>query len=317
VRDKQHPYALAIDIGGTKIATAVVGGDGALVCRMVTRTPVGQGAEAILSAAIALARQTYAEAWSSGLDVVAAGVGSAGHVDHRRGVITYASATLPGWSGLPLAERLEFSLGLPVVADNDVNAMAFGEHLLGAGRSFSDVLYLTVGTGIGGALIRDHQLWRGATWTAGELGHLLIDWDGGRRCNCGATGHLEAYSAGPAIAGRYRELRGLDEACDLLMVAELARGGDVMALDAIREGAQILGTALGGLLSVLDPQALIIGGGVAELGELWWQPLTAALRATPMPGPAGIELHPAALGVDAVLVGAGLLALKHNDQGEL
>jgi fructokinase len=296
VRDKQHPYALAIDIGGTKIATAVVGGDGALVCRMVTRTPVGQGAEAILSAAIALARQTYAEAWSSGLDVVAAGVGSAGHVDHRRGVITYASATLPGWSGLPLAERLEFSLGLPVVADNDVNAMAFGEHLLGAGRSFSDVLYLTVGTGIGGALLVDGKVVNGAAHA--ELGHVRLRRAAGDAAPSTCPYHpdcAEGLASGPAVQRRFGHT--LSEATP-----------DERALIG-----NYLGQLAAALVLVLSPQRIVIGGGVAKTAGLLDLARTGMLEE--LNGYAAYPellapdfLRPPALGEDAGLTGALFLA---------
>jgi glucokinase len=243
------------------------------------------------------------------LDVVAAGAGSAGHVDRRRGTISYASELLPGWTGLDLARELQAALELPVSVENDVNAMALAEAHFGAGRDFRHALYITVGTGIGGALIVDGRLWHGATWTAGELGHLVVDWNGTRRCNCGQPGHLEAYVAGPALAARYRERSGMEQPLDLVAVAARARAGDTIAAETIVEGARILGLALGGLLNVLDPQALIVGGGVAELQDLWWPALETALRANSMPGPARVAQRRAMLGVDATLIGAAWLAL--------
>ena len=301
---------LAIDIGGTKIAAAVVDPDGGVTHKHIVATPATQGARAILEAAIAAGRYARDVASSEGLKVVALGVGTAGHVDRRRGAISYASGTLPGWTGVELVRELRAAFALPVSVENDVNAMALGETQFGAGRQWEDALYITVGTGVGGAVVSDRRLLRGATWTAGEVGHLVVDWNGDRRCSCGQPGHLEAYTSGPAIAERYRELASLDTASDLHVVAERARDGDAVAAQAIVEGAQILGLALGGLLNVLDPQALIVGGGVAELGDIWWQPLEAALRANPMPGPARIPVQRALLGVDAVLIGAAWLALR-------
>ncbi len=123
-------------------------------------------------------------------------------------------------------------------------------------------------------------------WTAGEICHMVVDYAGTRRCSCGASGHLEAYTSGPAMAQRYRELSGTRLAPDLKAVAVLAHHGDTHAVRAIAEGAQILGASLAGLLNVFDPEVLVIGGGVPEMGELWWQHFEAALRANPMPGPA-------------------------------
>jgi glucokinase len=213
-----------------------------------------------------------------------------------------------------LADEFTAATGLPAVIDNDVNALALGESHFGAGRGFQDVLYVAVGTGVGAALMLAGQLRRGATWTAGEIGHLMADWDGDARCSCGRCGHLEAYTSGPALAARYCAWTKRDTPLDLRAVAARAQAGDDTARRAIALGADILGRVLGGLLNVLDPQALVIGGGVAELGDLWWGPLTAALRANPMPGPAQIVLRPAQLGPDAVLVGAAWLARQRTSR---
>jgi len=314
------PGILGIDIGGTKIAAALVRPDGSIAAAQHVPTPAAEGARAVLEATLAAGRSVLDTAAAQGVEVLAAGVGAAGHVDHGRGVIMYAAGTLPGWAGTELRGALQAAFGLPVAVDNDVNAMALGEARFGAGRSFSHALYLTVGTGIGGAVVHGGELWRGHSWTAGEIGHLVIDWNGERRCSCGASGHLEAYAAGPAIAARYAALAGLDLPLDLYAVAQRAEAGDAIARQAISEGAQILGLALGGLLNVLDPQALVIGGGVTQLGGRWWQPLEAALRANPMPGPARIVLRHAQLGMEAVLIGAAWLALREHasyllDQG--
>jgi len=305
-------YALGIDIGGTKIAAGIVDPDGHVSHRHVISTPAAQGAASVLAAVIDVSHHVLAVAHDSQLVLTAIGVGTAGHVDSQRGVITYASGTLPGWSGTPVRDELERAFSLPVAVENDVNAFALGERCWGAGRAFRHALYVTVGTGVGGALIHDGRLCSGATWTAGELGHLVIDWDGERRCSCGRLGHLEAYASGPAIAARYRLLSGLDDACDLRSVAERARAGDFLATSAIEEGAHILGLALGGLLNVLDPEALIVGGGVTKLDQIWWPAFEAALRANALPGPARIALQRAELGDDAVLAGAAWLALTEH-----
>ena len=310
-------YALAFDIGGTKIAAALVNRHGAVIFRLLRATRAELGAPAVLRTVITAGRDMLSAAERFGLNVPAVGIGSAGQVNVTYGSIAYADDNLPGWSGLPLASEIEAALHLPVFVDNDVNALALGEHHFGAGRGYREALYVAVGTGIGGAIVRDGHIWRGATWSAGDLGHLVIDIGTGtsaaRRCSCGATGHLEAYTCGPAMTQRYRELSGSRDALDLRGVAALAEQGDGHALRAIAEGADILGAALGGVLNLLDPQLLVIGGGVPDIGPLWWQHFERALRANPIPGPAQIAVEPAQLGTDAVAIGAAWLAFAGTD----
>lgn len=308
--DSTSDYALAIDIGGTKIAAALVNQQGAVIHRHVRATRADLGAPAILQTTHDAGREMLNTAQRYGLHVSAIGIGTGGQVDVNRGSIAYASDTLPGWSGLPLANEVETVLKLPTFVDNDVNAVALGEHHYGAGRGFDAVLYVAIGTGVGGALVLGGKIWRGATWSAGEICHLVIAYDGTRRCSCGATGHLEAYTSGPAMTQRYRDLSGMREQTDLKAIANYARQGDSHALRAIAEGAQILGTSLGGVLNIFDPEALVIGGGVPEMGDLWWRHFETALRANPMPGPANVQLRPAELGTDAALAGAAWLAFN-------
>jgi glucokinase len=312
ISGQPNDYALAIDIGGTKIAAALVNRQGAVIHRHVRATRADLGAPAILQTTREAGREMLNTASRYGLQVSAIGIGSGGQVDVDRGRIAYASDTLPGWSGLPLAGEVESSLKLPTFVDNDVNAVALGEHHFGAGRGYQAALYVAIGTGVGGALVQGGKIWRGSTWSAGEICHLVIDFDGARRCSCGATGHLEAYTSGPAMAQRYRELSGTREQTDLKAVAAFARQGDSYALRAIAEGAKILGTALGGVLNIFDPEVLVIGGGVPEMGDLWWRHFETALRANPMPGPANVHLRPAELGTDAALAGAAWLAFSSS-----
>ncbi len=305
-------HALAIDIGGTKIAAALVSDSGALLDRVLLPTPAAEGAPAILATVVAAGQAVLDQAHTQGISVAGVGIGSAGHVDTNRGSITFASDNLPGWSGLTLAERVSAALGLPVLVDNDANALALGEQHFGAGRGFAEVLYVAVGTGVGGAVVRNGQLWRGSTWSAGEICHTVVNYDGIRRCSCGRTGHLEPYTSGPAMVARYLELAQTETGPDLHAVARLAQSGDHHACQAIIEGATVLGVALAGILNIIDPEALVVGGGVPEMGELWWQPFERALRDNPLPGPARVALRPAELGTDAVMIGAAWLVLQAN-----
>lgn len=301
-------WALGIDLGGTKIAAGLVNGAGELRCAESAPTPARAGAAAILRTVAELGQRVCQRGAAEGLTVSCVGVGAAGQIEYPNGRVHYASATLSDWAGTEIARELGPAFGLPVVVDNDVNALALGEHRLGAGQGLATLLFVAAGTGIGGALVINGAIWRGRTHSAGEIAHLLVDYDGARLCNCGQPGHLEAYAAGPALAAQYREQAGLGEAVDLRGVAERARGGDPLARHVITEGAAILGRALSGLLNTFDPEALIVGGGVTELGDDWWGPFTSALRANPLPGPAQVVVRRAALGVLAGVMGAGVLA---------
>lgn len=301
-------HVLAFDIGGTKIAGALVSRDGSIHARHIAPTPLADIPRGILHTLGQMCAHLRESAGQHTL--IGIGIGTAGQVDTTRGTITYAVDTLPGWAPTPLAGALREIAGLPVVVENDVNALALGEAHFGAGRGFSSGLYAAVGTGIGGAVIVDGRLWHGAHWSAGEIGHIVVDWRGDRVCNCGQSGHLEAYAAGPAIVREYCRMTGADPKIDLRQIARLAADGDDAARRVIAEGAEILGLALGGLLNTLDPEILVIGGGLAELGAPWWEPFERALRACPMPAPQQVILKRAELGVDAALVGAAWLAFE-------
>jgi glucokinase len=304
----QTQFAVGIDIGGTKIAAALVNRDGRCALYRETPTPASEGPRSVIHAVTSLVQTILDMAAQKRYEVVGIGVGAAGQINVDTGIVTYAVETLPGWAGTRIATLIENTFGLPVVVDNDVNAMAMAELQFGEGRGLQSTLYAAVGTGIGGALILNGQLWRGSNWSAGELGHVVAVWDGDRMCNCGQAGHLEAYASGPAIAQRYCHLRGLPESPDLRPVVAAAEGGDDLAKSVIVEGARILGTVLGGLVNVFNPQALILGGGVAQLGTLWWIPFEEAVRANPLPAAKKVQIRQAQLGNQAVLIGAAWLA---------
>lgn len=303
----QSTVSIGIDIGGTKMAAAVVDAAGVVAdLRTIPTPPTPE----IIPAAAAQCHELIALAGQRGQTVCAVGVGSVGQVDAAAGRIIFAVETLPGWSGTPVAAELRALVGLPVLVENDVKAVAAGEVRFGAGRGFRRALFAAVGTGIGGALIADGHLEAGAHWSAGELGHTLVDVEGRRMCKCGLPGHLEAYTSGPAMARRYCQMAGIPEHTDLRAVARLAEQGDEQARAAIAEGAHIFGQALNGLVTMYDPEVLVIGGGVPEVGPLWWEPFERALRTGNLPSPAQVIVRPAELGWRAALIGAAALALE-------
>jgi glucokinase len=292
---------LGIDIGGTKTAVGVVDEHGRVLADAVAPTPAQSGADAVLANAMDLATAVRA---AVDRPVLAAGVGAPGVVDARRGVVVSATDLLAGWTGTPVAAILTAELGVPVAVDNDVRAAGLGEARHGAGAQASSVLVVAVGTGIGGALVRDGVLVPGASGVAGHLGHLPVPDAGGDPCSCGRPDHLEAAAAGPALLRAARRA-GLPVADTTALVALAATDEPARAM--LANAATVLGRALGGLVNLLDPDVVVVGGGVAGAGEAWWTPLRRAFHAELL-APAAPRLVPAALGPKAGLIGAATLA---------
>lgn len=230
----------------------------------------------------------------------AIGVGFGGPVDVAHGVIL-RSHHVSAWDGFPLRETLTARFGAPVTLDNDANAGALGEARFGAGRGHQQLLYVNVGTGIGAGIIVDGRIHRGAHGLAGEIGHVTVFRDG-RRCDCGKRGCLEAYASGRAIGGPD--------------VTRAASGGDAGARQKLDDAARWLAIGIGAAVNVLNPSAVIVGGGVSEAGELLLGPLRRYLAGELMPGmPAPLVLK-AALGYDAGVIGALALACAAYDASE-
>ncbi|WP_433320611.1 ROK family protein [Micromonospora chersina] len=293
---------LGIDIGGTKTAAALVDRGGRVLQRREAPTPARSGPEAVLDAAARLAADLLGAAAGP------VGVGTAGTVDPTTGTIRYATDSLPGWTGTPVADALAARLGRPVRVTNDVNAAALGECWAGAGRDHAHVLLVAVGTGLGGALVRNGRVEAGARGAAGEVGHLPAPGAERLRCGCGRHGHLEAIASGSGLAAAYAVETGTQVTGRT--VADRAAAGDAVARRVVDRAGAALGAALAGLVALLDPDAVLVAGGAA--GALL--PAASAAYAAEVPaGWAGVPLRPAALGADAVLVGAAGLAMDSHD----
>ncbi|MFE6508385.1 ROK family protein [Nocardioides sp. NPDC057767] len=299
------PLVAALDIGGTKMAAAVVDGSGHVLARDRIATPAAAGAGAVLAAAADLVRAvTHSHA------VAALGVGSAGVIEPDTGIVLGATDVLPGWVGTDLRGALGSALGVPVVVRNDVHAHALGEAAHGAGAGHTSLLHIAVGTGVGAAYVHTGLPGRvliGGHAAAGHAGHLPSKEAGDLPCTCGGRGHLEAIAAGPALAREHARRTGAQVA-DLREVAALAAGGDADAGAVIELGGRAVGAAIGGLVNVFDPNVVVVGGGVAGLGDPWWQPLRDALFREILPSLRDIPVLPSGLGDDAAVLGAAALA---------
>ena len=304
---------IGVDIGGTKIAAALVGSDGQVTHRSQCPTPVERGAEAILATVVELVEALRA----TRTEITALGVGSAGQVDSESGMVVDANENLPGFRGLALRDYLQDALDLPVVVENDVKAAALAEARLGAGRGAQQMLLVMVGTGIGGALIVNGQIYRGAANIAGEIGHIPFMPVEGRRCACGRPGCIEAYAAGRAISDIYAQSGHSDQGIDVRTIAERARAGEELARSVLNQAGYALGLTLGGLLNTLNPDTLVLGGGVLHSEELFLDPLTRGMSEQALPRMLeACKLRRMELAHDAVLIGASLLASSIQAKGD-
>ncbi len=311
---------VGVDLGGTKILAGVVGPDHAILGRSKRPTPADEGNSAILGAIVACVDQALEAAGLSRGDVAAIGVGSPGPLDPSTGIIAFSTnLNVRDWA---LGPDLSGVMGRPVLIQNDVRAGGYGEYRLGAGRGRRNLLAAFVGTGIGGCVILDGRILEGATGNAGEIGHVIVKADG-PRCGCGRRGCLEAVSSRTAIARRIAKAAREGEASPLAARVDKKSGklksGDLaaaMADDdpvAVREvgrAAHFLGLGLGGLVNLLGPEIVVIGGGVAEaLGPTFVDLVRASAREQILVDPdRTIRIEPAALGDDAGILGAALLA---------
>ncbi len=305
---------LGIDIGGTKLAAGVVAPDGRVLSFAREPTPHAADAEELLAAVAALAERARREsAWPPG----ALGIGCGGPIAFPEGRVS--PMHLPAWRAFPLRARLAERLGLPATLDNDVKAFALGEARFGAGRGARCLLGMVVSTGVGGGIVVDGQLYHGAGGNAGHIGHIVVA-RGGPRCFCGARGCLNAYASGRGLPARARAAlrRGATSSLADLPAGGLtaqaivaaAAAGDPLAARLLREAARALARGLAGAAALLDPDRVVLGGGIAGAGPLLFDPLRAELRRRArLAFTRDLDLRPAALGAEAGVVGAAALAL--------
>lgn len=297
---------VGVDLGGTKTAAALVGSDGWLGPIATAPTPAKHGGQAVLDVVAALVKEVATDG------VRAVGVGAAGVVDAEAGRIVGSTDTFSDWIGTDLVgglrSRLGWGDGRAVEVINDVDAHGLGEHWIGAGRGHRSMLMVAVGTGVGGALVLNDTLWTGARSVAGEIGHVPTPGAEDLLCACGRPGHLEAVAAGPAIERMY----GV-EGVGAREVVTRATEGEARALKVVTRAAEGLGRAIAAVATVLDPSAVVVGGGVAQAGPVWWEPLRATVRAELVPSLADLPVLPAAAGPAAAILGAAKRALDAAD----
>lgn len=286
-------FIIGVDLGGTNIVVSAMSRDGSrLFGEQTEPTLAAEGADAVINRMARMVNTTVGiamkEAGVTKKALLGVGVGAPGTVDREKGLVL-AAPNLK-WYDFPLVERMTELTGLPVKLDNDANCATYGEWWLGAARGGTNVIGVTIGTGVGGGLIVDRHVYHGSSDAAGEIGHITIDMNG-RRCGCGNYGCLEAYASGSAIAERAREALQNDESSILhslvhgdltqitaAVVYKAAGEGDPVALEIVRDTARFLGAGIANLLNVFNPDVVVIAGGVTQAGEALFAPLRTEVR---------------------------------------
>lgn len=328
-------YSLGVDLGGTKIMAAVVDvTTGAVAGSDRKRTRAERGAAFLLERLGDVIEGALAEAKVKPSELIGLGIGAAGQVDRAGGVLISAPNLAYDTANLPLADILRERYQTPVALGNDVEVAAVGELHFGAGRGCDNFLCVFIGTGIGGGIVIDGQLYRGATGTAGEIGHIVVD-AGGRHCGCGHRGCLEAYASRTAITrtllgelqrGRPSVLRELlskgpepgpgSAAIRSGLIAQAVAAGDELVITTLDEASDYLGLGLASAVNLLNPRRVILGGGLIEAVERFFAEVARKTRQAALPVPAErVEIVRAGLGDFSGVVGAAILGAAAGHRG--
>lgn len=312
----QAGYVVGVDVGATHILVLVTDLEARSVARLEEPFTIEEGPGVGLERIVRLIGQALEQAGLRMEQVFGVGIGIPGPLDFATGKPIFPPI-MPGWHDTPIRERLRERLGKPVHLDNDANLGAIGEYWWGAGRGVRNVAFIKVGTGIGCGLILEGKIYRGEIGSAGEIGHTVIDEDG-PPCRCGSAGCLEALAARPAIlqAARQSGKFGQQDALSILDLIEAARQGNPTARLLFAQAGRRIGTALIGLVNLLNPGVIIIGGGVARAGSLLLDPLreTVRQRALGVAAP-HTRIVESQLGAEAIAVGAVTVVLQELFSG--
>ena len=313
-----HPAeapVLAIDLGGTQVRTALVTPDRAVQARRATSTGDEGGVDAVLERIATLARETLDEAGAAGLArPIGIGISSPGPLDPWRGIVL-SPPNLEGWQDVPLVDRVEEALGMRAILERDTNVAVMAEWRYGAARGTRDAIYITVSTGVGGGVITAGRPLVGLAGMAGEVGHLVVELDG-PRCGCGGVGHVEAIASGTALEREARDLLARDASpvlarlaedgasVDAALVARAADDGDEACRRLLDRAWTAIGALCGSLVNLLNPEVIVIGGGIAQHRPRLFEVARAELGRRVLPALAGsARIEAAELGGDVSLIG--------------
>jgi glucokinase len=301
-------YYIGIDLGGTNLKIGLLDRNLKIAHKRVLDTELFVKKELLIAAIIRSVSDIMETYRLKRPQVFGIGLGLPGPIDTSKGVVHFFP-NIPDWNEVPLTRILKAKLRLPVFIDNDANLMALAEHRLGAAKGSVNAVCLTLGTGVGGGIIINKELYRGSAYAAGEIGHMPLN-EHGSRCNCGGSGCLERYIGNRRIMERVKAL--FHKEVPLEEVSRLACKGNKRAREIWIEAGTHLGICLAGVVNLLNPDCVVIGGGVSNAGKLLFETVTGTVRSRAMSVQAGhAAIRKAKLGSDAGLIGAALL-VKEN-----
>ena len=302
-------YLIGVDLGGTKILTAVVHCSNRIIAKVKADTEANFGADHVIKKINESIYKAMELSNISQNQVAGIGICSPGPLSVSEGTVLYV-ATL-GWNNVPIRRLIHDEFKIPVFLENDCNAAAFAELCLGAGRGYKDIVYVTISTGIGSGIIINKEIYHGKHDAAGEFGHICVE-ENGRKCSCGNLGCLQAYASGTSIAEIYMENYGGVSNVDCQQVEKAAYNGDVQALKIWRQAGEKLGQGVSIMLMLLDPELIIIGGGVSKAWSLFYGHMVNEIKKhTYKMISDDLSIVPAQLGEDAGVLGAAIIALKN------
>lgn len=309
---------IGIDVGGTNVKIALVDDKGKIIYSNSVPTHAELGYEYTVNNIKQAIYDLLKETKLQSKDIEGIGFGFPGQIDFKEGIVRNAP-NIPGWVEIPIKQIFEMEFNIPTRVDNDVRCAALGELNYGAGKGCENLICITVGTGIGSGLIINGKLVRGASNAAGEIGHIKLQMKDGPICGCGDTGCLEAFASGPAIVamaedyikgGKSTKFREIANGNPLTpyIVCEAAKAGDRVAQRIFAIVGEYIGIGMSGVVNLLNPEKIIIGGGVADAGELLFNPIVKAIRERAMKiSGQTVQVVPAQLGNSAGVIGASLL----------
>lgn len=305
-------FWLGVDIGGTAVKLGLVEDNGEVLARTEKSVCFDNYRTPILDTVIAAIRDFLDSQSLKSESLMGIGVSATGQIDSRRGVVVGTCGNLPGWVNTPVKAVLEESFHLPVTVANDANCMCLGETWVGGARGYTDVIGVTVGTGVGGGILTGGRLLEGFRGLGGELGHARTHAIDGEACTCGAVGCWEHYASTTALVRRAKRIDGnIQDGRDVFAAAE---AGDPRFLALLDSWQTEIAQGLAGLVHIFNPQLILIGGGVSAQRELMIDPLARKVKDAVMPAFAeGLEIRAASLKNDAGLVGAVRYHMTHRD----
>ena len=289
-KNSEKKYSIGVDLGGTNIVSVIVNYQGKIVNRLKVPTLAERGKEATIKRIVETIHENIVQSTVVLGDIIGIGIGAPGPLDVKRGMINFAP-NLPGWRDVPLRKILEDEFNMKVVLENDANAAAWGERCFGAGQGVNNLVCFTLGTGIGGGIIIDGKIYHGNNYGAAELGHMTVNKDG-PRCNCGNYGCLEAYSSATGIKNRIKnriregiksdflnfDEDKLFESLRLKSIFEAARKGDRLTSIVVEEAISYLGIAIANITNILNPEMVVLVGGITNEGEKLLIPLKGEVK---------------------------------------